>query len=167
MDENRYRPPLVIELLRNFAVIFSSAIIAMSLAGSLVSRFDPDYMASSTLFAPGNGLSYFSIFQIACYALIMAVITVCLFSEKYAVEMRFIHRMFLLFFSAFIVAYVFSLVFKWFPLDEPRAWIGFGLSFIVCFAISSGLTLLKLKLEKKKYGKLLANYKIHQNRETD
>jgi len=42
--------------------------------------------------------------------------------------------------------------------------LGFVVSTPICYAISIGLTLLKLKLKGKKYDKLLADYKArHKN----
>jgi hypothetical protein len=55
-------------------------------------------------------------------------------------------------------------VFAWIVVDDIRGWIGLVLSTVICFSISIGLTLLKFKLERKKYDKLLANYKARKNR---
>ena len=58
---------------------------------------------------------------------------------------------------------VFAIVFKWFAIDDIGAWLGFVLSTIICFSISLVLTLLKFKMERKKYDRLLTNYKASKN----
>jgi hypothetical protein len=54
---------------------------------------------------------------------------------------------------------IFVVIFKWLPNNNLFSWLGFIFSTIFCFAVSFILTLLKMKLEGKRYDKLLANYK--------
>lgn len=47
-----------------------------------------------------------------------------------------------------IIAFV--VAFDWFPVNKIEAWIGFFVSFGICFVISLGVTLLKEKAENRK-----------------
>lgn len=164
MDDSRNKTPFIYELFRNFAVVFLLAIFAMSFAGILFGRYENSSSGHSPgefsiLFAVNNGLSYGSIFQIAGFSLIIAFVIVLLFSEHYAVKLKFLYRLFISFSASLIAAIVFSVIFKWFPVENTAAWIGFILSFFACYLISTGITLIKLRLEKRKYRRLLEKYR--------
>jgi len=159
MIEKQYKNAFLIYLIRRFGIIFSLTIIAMSVAGMLVGLNAQDMSEVSTLFAFNSGLMYSTIMQIAGFSLIMAFFTVLLFSEHIQIKIRFLFRGFLLLIVTLITASIFAVIFKWFPINNIKDWIGFVLCTIVCFIISFILTLLKLKLEGKKYTKLLEDYK--------
>ena len=159
MDEEKNRTSLGAELLRAFAAAFSPAVLVMTFTGMLMARYAPEAGEISTLFAAGTGMSYNSILQIAGLALIFAVFIVLLFSQRFLTKMRFLYRILIFFSAAMVVVSIFAIIFKWFPANNIPSWIAFVLSFAVCYAGSTGLTLLWLKKEKKKYGRLLADYK--------
>jgi len=149
-----------LEIFRGFLFYFAITILAMSIAGIMVAHFYPEAKNESTLFALGKaGMPYSTILQLAGFSLILAVVSVLLLSEYFFVKMRFLHRVLFLILSALLVSLVFSVIFKWFPVNSLQAWLRFVLSTFISFAVSSCLTLIKFKLEGKKYNKLLANYK--------
>lgn len=163
MDEERNGASFVGEVLRIFFIVFSLAVLAISFAGMLLARYAPDAQAGSSIFSlDGAGLPYSTIMQIAAYALIMAVFYMLIFSDRFIVKVRFLWRFPLLFLATFLIGLVFAIIFKWFPVDSRMAWIRFVLATVISFTISFCLTLLKIKLEGKKYDKLLANYKARQ-----
>ena len=160
MYKERNETPFIVELSRFFTIIFTMSILAMVLAGLLVARYTPEAHEISTLFAlKGMGLPYSAILQIAGLALILAVFCVLITSDRFLVKMRFLLRFFLFLLATFFTASIFAIIFKWFPVDNALAWIGFALSNIICFAIASGITLLNFRLQNKKYNKLLTNFK--------
>jgi hypothetical protein len=135
----------------------------MVLAGLLVYRYVPEINGMSTLFALKEmGLSYSSILQLAGLSFILAFFSVLLYSEYFLAKIRFLLRFFLFFLTAFFTISVFAIIFKWFPVGNLIAWIGYILSSIVCFVIGSGITYIKFKLENKKYNRLLTNFKMKQ-----
>jgi hypothetical protein len=163
MDNELGRTPLGVELLRTFAAIFTMAILAMTLAGVLIANYSHDTQEVAALFVIGRGLSYNVIFQLAGFALISAVFSTLLISERITKRINFIYRRLFLLLATLLTISVFSIVFKWFPVNNIQIWIIFILLFIAGFAVGLALTLLKLKLEKKKYRILLANYKARYN----
>ena len=62
-----------------------------------------------------------------------------------------------------IVVSSFAVIFKWFPMNQPAVWIQFFIFTFVFSLISTGLSLVKLKLEGKKYNELLESYKARHN----
>jgi len=164
MIDKKYKVALAIELARRFTVIFSLSIIAITIAGLLISVNGRDMRNVSTLFAFNNGLQYNTILQTAGFSLIIAFFSVLLFSEYIQVKIRFLFRGFLLLLVTLFTTSIFAVIFKWFPQDNFQGWIGFALCTIFCFAVCFILTLLKLRLEGKKYNKLLLDYKARHNK---
>jgi hypothetical protein len=160
MYKEQNETPFIVELSRNFTVIFTMSVLAISAAGLLLARYAPEAQDISTLFAlKGTGLPYSAILQIAGLSFILAVFCVLITSDRFLVKMRFLLRFFLFLLATFFTASIFAIIFKWFPTDNTLAWIGYVLSSIICFAVASGITFLRFKLENKKYNRLLKNFK--------
>jgi len=123
-----------------------------------------DMRDMSTLFAFNSGMQYSTILQTAGFSLIIAIISVLFFSEHIQTKINFLFRGFLLLFATLLTTSIFAVIFNWFPSENIQGWIGFVLCTIVCFVVCFALTLLKLKLEGKKYTKLLAGYKERYNK---
>jgi hypothetical protein len=163
MDNEHTKKSLVLELARTFTTIFTMSALAVSLAGLLAVHFTPDEQFVSEVFpAIITGSFYSTVLQIAGFSFILAVF-VLLLSQRFIPNMRFWLRMLLVFLSAFCTFAVFALIFKWFPVNNLHVWLGFILCTIICSAFSLGITLLRFKLEGKKYDKLLAHYKERRN----
>ena len=165
MYEEQNETPFLVELSRHFTTIFTMSVLAIVFAGLLLARYAPETYDISTLFAlKGMGLPYSSIVQIAGLSFILAVFCVLITSGRFLVKTRFLLRIFLFLLVTFCTTSIFAIVFKWFPADNALAWISYALSSIICFAVASGITILRFKLEDKKYNKLLKNFKArHKN----
>jgi len=166
MIEKKYIAALVIELARRFTVIFSLAVIAVSVAGILIGLNGENIRDVSTLFTFSGGLRYGTIIQVAGFSLILAFFSFLLFSDFIQMKIRFLFRGFLLLLVTLVTTSIFAIIFNWFPAENIQGWIGFVLCTIVCFVVCFALTILKLKLEGKKYTKLLAGYKERHNKAT-
>ena len=164
MIEKKYRAALAIEFARRFTVIFSLSIIAITIAGMLIMLYGQDMREVSTLFILNKGLQYNTILQVAGFSLIISFFSVLLFSEHIQTKLNFLFRGLLLLLTTLITTSIFAIIFNWFPQDNIQGGIGFVFCTIVCFAVCFALTLLKLKLEGKKYVKLLAGYKARLNK---
>ena len=163
MIEKKYRTALAIEFVRRFTVVFSLSIIAITIAGILIRLYGQDMREVSTLFLLSGGLQYNTILQVAGFSLIISFFSVLLFSEYIQTKINFLLRGLLLLLITLISTSIFAIIFNWFPHNNIQGWISFALCTIACFAVSFTLTLLKLKLEGKKYAKLLAGYKKRYN----
>jgi len=164
MIEKKYRIALAIEFAQRFTVIFSLAIVAITIAGMIIGLNSEDMRNVSTLFAINNGLQYSTILQTAGFSLIITIFSVLLFSEHIQTRINFLFRGFLLLLVTLVTTSIFAIIFNWFPAEDIQGWIGFALCTIFCFVVCFALTLLKLKLEGKKYTKLLAGYKERHNK---
>jgi len=164
MDDDKNSTPLVFDIVKNFTLAFTAALLAMTITGMILGIFVSDINSLSTLFGLKGGLSYSSILQIAGFSLIITLIAVFLFSGRFITKMKYSHGLLILFLASLITVSVFSMIFKWFPSGNIYAWIGFIICFIICYVICAVLTTLKIKLERKKFGKLLENYRERQGK---
>jgi len=164
MIEKKIGFAFVIELVRRFSVIFSLSVIAITGAGMLIKFNGKDMSETSIFFALNSGLQYGVILQTAGFSFILAFISVLLFSDLIQTKMRFFFRGFLLLLATLATTSIFAVIFNWFPQKNIKGWIGFALCTIFCFTVCFVLTYLKLKLEGKKYAKLLVDYKMRRNK---
>jgi magnesium-transporting ATPase (P-type) len=163
MDHEVKRSPFITLLLQRFCINFSVIMMTITVAGMLISRFGVNNQNTDSLFSfDGNGLSYGTILQFAAFSAIVALFSVLLFDERFSSKLRFISRIFFFMLVIMITASFFVIVFNWFPLDDVFAWLSFAALTIICFAISFGLTMLKIKRERETYGKLLADFKARK-----
>ena len=160
MDKENKNVSVITGFLREFATIFTLIVLSVSLSGTFMSVYYPEIRNLSSIFALGKeGLPYTAIFQSVGFALIMAFISRFLFSGYLTRKIPFIWRYFLFFLATLLTTSVFSIIFKWFTVNIPGAWLIFIPVFFIFFTIAIVLSLLLLKIEDKKYNRLLKNYK--------
>jgi len=160
MDKERNETSYAIVLLREFAKIFTLMILSLSLVGKFIIGTNPEIQSISTLFSlSGDGLRYSTLFQFAGCALILAIITKYLFFGNLAAKIPYILKFLIHLITTFLTTFVFSIIFKWLPINYYLAWIGFLLSFFVFYFIAIGLSYLVLRLQDKKFNKILSNYR--------
>jgi len=164
MIEKKIAAAFVIELARRFSVVFSLSVIAITVAGMLIKLNGQDMSEMSIFFALNSGLQYGVILQTAGFSLILAFFSLLLFSDLIQTKIRFFFRGFLLLLTTLVTTSIFAVIFNWFPQNNIKGWIGFALCTTFCFTVCFLLTYLKLKLEGKKYAKLLVNYKKRHNK---
>jgi cation transporter-like permease len=164
MNEEFKEAPFFTQVLRNTGATFTLTILTLSIAGMVFARLDPNLREVCSLFALAPlGLTYNAVLQIAGVSIIIAVISTFLFSEQFFYKMRFFWRINLLLLMVLIVVSSFAVIFKWFPMNQPAVWIQFFIFTFIFSLISIGLSLAKLKLEGKKYNRLLESYKARHN----
>lgn len=153
----------ITEFMSNFFMIFSLEIIFISVMGVFQNEEMVNY---STLYSLGSkGIAFSTVFQLFLNALLIAVLVKVFFSEKLFGNLMVLWRTVLLLLSIIVVIVVFIITFDWFPVNYLPGWIGFIISFGVCFAGSTAVMLVKTKIESKKYEELLEHYK--ENKKTE
>jgi cation transporter-like permease len=164
MNEELNEAPFFSQVLRNTGATFTLTVITISIAGMVFTRLEPNLPEVCSLFALAPfGLTYNAVLQIAGLSAIIAVISAFLFSERFLYKMRFFWRINLLLLMVMIVVSLFAVIFKWFSMNQPVVWLQFFISTFIFSLISIGLSLAKLKLEGKKYNRLLESYKARHN----
>ena len=164
MNEELKEAPFLTQLIRNTGAVFTSTILTLSIAGMVFERRTPNLPEVCSLFALAPlGLTYNAVLQIAGLSIIIAAISAFLFSEQFFYKMRFFWRINFFLLMIMIVVSLFAVIFKWFPMNQPVVWFQFFIFTFVFSLMSIGLSLVKLKLEGKKYNKLLESYKARHN----
>jgi hypothetical protein len=167
MDHEQIETPFLTQLFRRFCASFCAAIIVITITGMILSGSDNRINDASTLFSLGFGLTYGTILQLAVFSLIIALFSVLLFEERFFSKLRFVTRTFSFMIVVLGTASLFVILFKWFPLGDIVACLTFASLTIICFAISFGLTMLKIKRERETYGKLLVDFKARKDHRGD
>jgi cation transporter-like permease len=164
MNEELQEAPFFTRVLRNTGAVFTSTVLTISIAGMVFARLDPNLPEVCSLFTLAPlGLTYNAVLQIAGLSIIIAAISTFLFSEQFFYKMRFLWRIIFFLLMIMIIVSLFAIIFKWFLVNKPVVWFQFFISTFVFSFISIGLTLVKQKLEGKKYNKLLESYKARHN----
>ena len=162
MDENK---SLIVIFFNQVITVFGLAIIVISIVGWVVG--DVTKSVESLLSIGRDGLSYASLLQVLIFSVVQGIFRITIVSDLFFKNMMLLWKLVLMFSASIISAIVFSILFHWFPTNSFEAWKWFIISMIVSFTIGVILTLIKLKLENKKYNKLLINYKIKHNQKED
>lgn len=137
----------------NYLITFAASMLVISLVGYLLGDMVKDM---STLFSLGeSGLSYEVIMQIAILSFFITTYTYILFESKFLDEQLFLHKVIAMFFISGITTAVFIAVFGWFPVTFIKGWIGFIISFLICFLVATAGMLYKSKKEEQHYNACL------------
>ena len=149
------------QVLKSFAAI----IIMVSIVGFIVGDAAKDV---SDLFSMGSaGLSYLSLLQFLAFSLVSSVIRMILYSDYFAKRIMLLWRIAIMLLLYVIMAIGWSILFNWFPIYDLLSWVRFLISIAVSFSILIAAMFIKLKIEDKKYSKLLLNYKETTKIEND
>lgn len=113
----------------------------------------------SSLFVLGKaGLSTATLIQLLVLAVILNVTRTLFLSDRWIKNMPIFLRFVLSIATIMIVIIIMVIIFKWFPIDDPMAWIGFALSFIISMIISVWITRLKERMENEKMQEALNRF---------
>ena len=121
--------------------------------------------AVSSLFQMGSaGIAIDTLLQFGFIALLITIIRYLCMSDIVIKKMMVLWRMVIMLFLILLVMVMAINRFGWFPAGYNMPWILFGAMFALSSAISSGVIILRTKLESWKYEKLLAEYqKDHED----
>lgn len=113
----------------------------------------------SSLFALGRaGLSTATLIQLLALSVILNFTRTLFLSDRWIKNMAIFLRFVLSITTIMIVIITMVIIFKWFPIDDPMAWIGFALSFIISMIISVWITRLKERMENEKMQEALNRF---------
>jgi len=138
-------------------IIFSTGILFLTIIGELIGD---SAKRSSTMFSLGSeGLSFSVILQFLAVAVMIAALKELIYSEIFLKNMMTLWRTVIFLFSIIVIITGFIIAFGWFPANNVEGWIGFFLSFGVCFVISTLSMVIRTKLESRKYEESFEKYK--------
>ena len=138
-------------------IIFSTGILFLTIVGGLIGDSAKQL---STMFSLGNeGLSFSVILQFLAVAVMIAALKEFIYSQKFLQNMMTLWKTVIFLFCIIVIITGFIIAFGWFPVNNVEGWIGFFLSFGVCFVISTLSMVIRTKWESKKYEESFERYK--------
>ena len=138
-------------------IIFSTGILFLTIVGGLIGD---SAKRSSTMFSLGNeGLSFSVILQFLVVAVLITALKEIIYSDKILKNLMALWRTVIFLFSIIVIIIGFIIVFGWFPVNNAEGWIGFFVSFGVCFVISTVVMVIRTKWESRKYEESFEKYK--------
>ena len=148
-----------------FLLTFSVAIIALSIAGWLLSNVSNVSDVWEVSIMTVEGLRYESIAQFFLFALIFSVMSTLLLGDILFKETLLLWRLVILYVLTALLCVVFALVFRWFPHDMAGAWFSYLGLFTLGFGLGIFGLIVKTMRVDLKYKKLLSDYKTKQSEE--
>lgn len=100
-----------------------------------------------------------TLLQLLLLALFISVSQVLFLTDRMIKGMSMVLRYIFFFISIMLVMIIMTVIFKWFPVDDPKAWCGFFISFAISMGISALLTRLAEKSENRKMQEALDKFK--------
>lgn len=137
----------IFDYLAQMMILYGCTVLIFILFGVLIGE---EARELSTLFAlGGNGIAYSSLIQLFVMMIFITGFQFLFFSDAVIKNMGLVKRIVCMLIAVIATVVIFVLIFDWFPVSEAKAWIGFALSFGVCFCISVGVISLKEKTENR------------------
>lgn len=138
------------------AEMFTMSLLAVTIVGESVRHF---FTAPMGLYELGRGLTFHTILQIFLFSVIGSGIRIFFLNGRRMKRMSYLMRVGLMVFSIFGLTILFVLIFRWFPVSLPEAWIGFVISFLGSVSVCLLVMSLIYRRKGKHYGELLDKYK--------
>jgi hypothetical protein len=163
MDEEKDGVPLLAWYFSLVKNIFVLSIASVTIAGLAAGMYMPALPRESSLFNFGSqGIAYRTVLQIGVFSIIIGAFYALLLSDRFIKKMALYWRITLLHIATIIVISIFWLICKWGPWIKTIP--GLIVFYISCVAAGS-LMILKVRLNDRKYNRLLSSYKERRKKE--
>lgn len=114
----------------------------------------------SQMFSLGSsGLSVSVMLQFFGVSILIVVLRFLFFTDRVIKRMSLFGRTISMFAGVLIIIAAFIVLFDWFPINMWKPWLGFLVSFGASVGISTGISLVKERLENKKMTEALERLK--------
>ena len=145
----------VYKFFKELFTLYGIVVVMIMFITVIVTSISDEVAEVSTMFRLGSeGLSMATLVQLLGMTFLISVYRLIFMTDACNIKMSFIKRMVVFFSLAFITAVVFSIIFKWFPINSITSWIGFVVCYIVAVYKSTAIT----KRENQKMQEALDKY---------
>lgn len=135
----------------NYAVALFAIITIGYLLGDYTKGLTGIYMLGKT------GIAYRSLFQLGVLMVINTGYEYAMCHILWMQQKSFTWKVGYMMLSCGLTTAVGCFLFQWFPIDYIESWIGFLISYLLCFTLSISIMLWKRKRDEHKYNVLLSN----------
>lgn len=129
-------------------IVFGVALLAITLFCFLMGDEAREY---SSMFVLGSkGIPLNTVLQFLLDSVCITVIRFLFFSDHVIRRMSVAKRTVGMLASVIVLTGLFAYLFGWFPIDNPKCWVSFLISFGICFVISVAVSTLKESIDNKR-----------------
>ena len=153
MEEKKNIFDYISELFATFGIITCIFMILIVVIGDLAYGY-------SSFFEYGKkALSINTLFQLVGLSFIISVCRNVFLTDRWIRQMSIIVRNILFFLILIVTIVLFVIMFKWFPISDIKAWVGFIISFAVCSSLGVVIIRIKENSENRKMEQALDRFK--------
>ena len=153
MEEKKNMFDHISELFATFGIITCIFMILIVVIGDLAYGY-------SSFFEYGKkALSINTLFQLVGLSFIISVCRNVFLTDRWIRQMSIIVRNILFFLLLIVTIVLFVIMFKWFPISDIKAWVGFIISFAVCSSLGVVIIRIKENSENRKMEQALDRFK--------
>ncbi len=146
------------DYLAQIMTIFGVTIIILNI---LCKLFGEDAASYSSIFQLGDrGIAVSTMLQFLAVSVLITGIRYVFFTDRFIKKMSVALRTVGMLLIVVCVIFLFTYLFAWFPLDMWQAWVGFFVSFFVCFVFSTLFCVLKEKAENRALDEALKKMQV-------
>ncbi|MCR4793122.1 MAG: hypothetical protein K5871_10240 [Lachnospiraceae bacterium] len=133
------------------------AIVVMFIVFNLI--LDESTGQYSTLFElAGKGITLVTLLELLLLSVVVTVAQIVFLTDAVFKDLSMILRNVFFFAAILTVIVAFACMFGWFPIDDAKAWAGFGVSFALSMAASILITRFVEKAENARMQEALEKY---------
>lgn len=152
----------VFDYMAHVFTIFGVTILILAALSGLCGE---DASEVSTIFALGKeGIPTITLFQFFLTSVLTTVVNGLFFSDKIVKRMPIWGRTVGMLLAEVFMIVIFVAAFGWFPMNMWEPWFMFLVTFLLCFGVSVGVTVLRERAENRKMESALAKMKEKENR---
>lgn len=153
MEEKKNVFDYISEIFATFGIITGIFMILVLVVGDQA-------LGYSSFFEYGKqALSITTLFQLLGLSFIISVCKNILLTDRWIKQMSMLIRNILFFLAITVAIILFVILFKWFPLFDLLAWIGFIVSFAFCCALAIVVSKIRENSENWKMEQALDKFK--------
>ncbi|MCM1304699.1 MAG: hypothetical protein NC305_16670 [Lachnospiraceae bacterium] len=153
----------ILDYMAQTMIAFGASMLALALFCELVGE---EARGFSTMFALGKeGIPSNTILQFLLNSVCIMVIRFLFFSDRVFRKMSIAGRTIGMLASVIALIGVFAYCFGWFPVDDPKCWACFLVSFGICFVIAWAVSAWKESLDNRQLEEGLRHLKEQQGTE--
>lgn len=146
---------IIIKVMKKTAISFLVCIMFICVIGNLMGE---QLIPISTLFQE-KSIGYSTIIEIFSLSFIIAIINVIFDIPPFMKKMLLIYKIILRLIVVITITVSYIYVFKWFPFTSLEAWVGFIVTFGICFSLALSISLYTTRKKNQEYQALLNDYK--------
>ncbi len=153
MEEKKSVFAYISKIFATYGVIVAIFILFSLLIGEGTGDYSP-------LFRLGRaGLTLETLLELLLLAAVVTLVQVLFFTDRWIKNMPILRRNVLFFLTVLAAIVLLIVLFKWFPLSDVTAWIGFLLSFVPCMVAGILIFRLRERAENKRMQNALEKFK--------